>query len=53
MRIFRFLALPFALLAELVLLAVCLLMVPVNGEWANALIRAADRLPGWRWYVGK
>jgi hypothetical protein len=53
MRAFRFLALPFAILAELVLLAVCLLMVPVKSEWADALIRAADRLPSWRWYVGR
>lgn len=56
MRLFRFLALPFAILAELVLLAVCLLMVllvPAKTEWANALIRAADKLPSWRWYVGE
>lgn len=53
MRVFRFLALPLAILAEMALLAVCLLMVPVKAAWADALIRAADKLPSWRWYVGK
>lgn len=51
MRVFKFLVLPFATLAEFVLLVVCLLMVLVKSEWADALIRAADRLPSWRWYI--
>lgn len=49
----RLLLLPFAMLAELVLLVVCVLLIPIKSKWADVLIRAADALPSWNWYVAK
>lgn len=48
--IFRFALLPFALVAELALLLGCLIVIWRRPDWADSLIRLADKLPSWPWY---